>query len=706
MSSLIGRTIGQYQITEVLGKGGMATVYKGYQSSVGRSVAIKVLPPHPGLDARFIERFELEAKTIGQLQNPHILPLYDYGRTEDDILYLVMAFIDSGTLGDEIERGPMSLERIEYLVRQIASALDYAHRRGVIHRDIKPGNILIDSDGNALLADFGIVKMLSNTATGITGTAVLGTPAYMSPEQAHGVEIDARADIYALGIMVYEMLTGAQPFKADTPMQLILRHVNDAVPDLRAVKSDLPSQINDVVQKALAKDPNDRYGSVIEFAEALTNAIHNRDESREVARKAMPLERTNTANDPTSVLDPPTIAAATMPRPLVDQTGNTTQPQTVIIRERTNVFAILAGFAVVALAIVVVAVVLVNNLNNPATVAPTEIAENTGIPEEPTTVSTEAPTPIPTVNLGRVRFGNASGLGDTLSLSAQNLRPATGGDVYAAWLYNTDTEEQLPIGELRTDASGFGVLAYTSDEGLMLPALYNAILITEEETMGDTPLGEVVYSASVPIEVSNALRSIFVEDPQSICVNDGTECASLLVAAKTEAATAETHSGLAAGSSSVGGMATHAEHTINILRGTLEDLNGDERPENPGRQFGVYAALDLMEEALRSALAADNGNSTLQTNAESLRVCLINSRQRADQIIGLETNLLNAETVESVADDAAEASEMAARLTTGYDLNQNGTIEPFEGECGLDQIADYGIEFGNLVLREGGLDAQ
>ena len=191
MSSLIGRTIGQYQITEVLGKGGMATVYKGYQASVGRSVAIKVLPPHPGLDERFIERFELEAKTIGQLQNPHILPLYDYGRTSDDILYLAMAFIDSGTLADEIERGPMSLERIEYLVRQIASALDYAHRRGVIHRDIKPGNILIDSDGNALLADFGIVKMLSNTATGITGTAVLGTPAYMSPEQAHGVEIDA-----------------------------------------------------------------------------------------------------------------------------------------------------------------------------------------------------------------------------------------------------------------------------------------------------------------------------------------------------------------------------------------------------------------------------------------------------------------------------------------------------------------------------------
>ncbi|MAU12310.1 MAG: hypothetical protein CL607_20980 [Anaerolineaceae bacterium] len=705
MSSLIGRTIGQYQITEVLGKGGMATVYKGYQASVGRSVAIKVLPPHPGLDERFIERFELEAKTIGQLQNPHILPLYDYGRTSDDILYLAMAFIDSGTLADEIERGPMSLERIEYLVRQIASALDYAHRRGVIHRDIKPGNILIDSDGNALLADFGIVKMLSNTATGITGTAVLGTPAYMSPEQAHGVEIDARADIYALGVMVYEMLTGEQPFKADTPMQIILRHVNDAVPDLRTINSDLPSNINDVIQTAMAKDPNDRFATVIEFAEALTNAIHNRDESREVARKAMPLER-HTANDPTTVLEPPTVMSSTMPSPTAEQTGSSTQPQTVIIRERTNVFAILGGFAVVALAIVVVAVLIMNTLNNSPEAAPTEIAQNTDVPVEATGIPTEEPTIIPTVNLGRVRYGNASGLGDTLSLSAQNLRPATGGDVYAAWLYNTDTDEQLPIGELRTDASGFGVLAYTSDEGVMLPALYNAILITEQEEMSETPTGTVVYSASVPIEVSNALRSIFVEDPRSICINNGEECSSLIVAAKTEAATAETHSGLAAGSSNVGGMGTHAEHTINILRGTLEDLNGDERPENPGRQFGVFAALDLMEEALSAALAADPGNSDLQTNAESLRVCLFNSRERADEIIELETTLLTAETVESVLADAERAGELAEQLTTGFDLNQNGTIEPFEGECGLDQIADYGIEFGNLTLKEGGLDAQ
>lgn len=707
MSSLIGRTLGQYEITDILGKGGMSTVYTGYQPSIGRNVAIKVLPPHPGLDERFIERFELEAKTIGSLQNPHILPLYDYGKTEDGILYLVMAYVDSGTLAEEIERGPMPLKRIEHVVRQIAGALDYAHRRGIIHRDIKPSNILLDSDGNALLADFGIVKMLSNTATGITGTAVLGTPAYMSPEQAHGIEVDARSDIYALAVMVYEMLTGKQPFQADTPMQIILRHVNDPVPDLRLINSELPSEINTVIQRAMAKDPNERYSSVIDFAEALTNAIHQRDESRQVARESAPLQRRSIDNAPTEILSPATEIggnAPTNPTP----TGSTTQPQTVVIRESTNVFAILGGFGVIALAIVVVAVLLLNNMNNaapPATQPATDVAV---IPSEQPESTPEDVVTSNLPNLGRLRFGNASGLGDSLSLSVQNVSPATGGQTYGVWLVNTETDDILRIGELRTDASGFGVLAYTAEDGMMLPALYNALRITLEDDMEDMPQGEVMYSASAPIEVSHALQSIFVTDERGICDSD-TECASLLDSALMEAAFAEQHSGLAAGSTTPGSMTPHAEHTINILSGTMQDHNGDGQAQNPGRGFGVYPALDLMEEAINNALDADAGNVDLQTNAESIRVCLLNVREWADEIVDIETGMLTVETdedVQAVAGDAARAEQLAGHIITGFDANQNGRIEPFEGECGLDQISDYGVEFGNLSLREGNADAQ
>src|SRR5690606_18262361 len=187
----------------------MPAVYLGYQESVDRQVAVKILPPHPGLDENFVERFQLEAKTIARLQHPHILPLYDYG-TQEDIVYLVMAYADGGTLDDYVVDGPMPLPLVEKFLREIAGALDYAHRRGVIHRDIKPGNILMDGEGHALLADFGIVK-LAEGGTNLTGTGVVGTPAYMAPEQAQGAPIDARADIYSLGVVVYQMLTGKQP---------------------------------------------------------------------------------------------------------------------------------------------------------------------------------------------------------------------------------------------------------------------------------------------------------------------------------------------------------------------------------------------------------------------------------------------------------------------------------------------------------------
>src|SRR5262245_496951 len=176
-------TLGKYDIVGLLGQGGIAVVYKGYHREIDRYLAIKVLRPHYRLDPAFVERFKLEARVIARLQHPHIVPLYDYG-SQDDVWFLATAYIQGGSLADLIAPGPMPLPHIEKILRQIASALDYAHRNGVIHRDIKPSNILIDSEGHALLADFGIVK-IAGTGTTLTGTgSVLGTPAYISPEQA------------------------------------------------------------------------------------------------------------------------------------------------------------------------------------------------------------------------------------------------------------------------------------------------------------------------------------------------------------------------------------------------------------------------------------------------------------------------------------------------------------------------------------------
>src|SRR5690349_9065847 len=234
-----------YQITELLGQGGMATVYKGYREDIDRFVAVKVLPPHPGLDHQFIDRFKLEARTIARLQHPHILQLYDYG-VEDDIIYLVMAYVAGGSLATLMDKGPVPLHEIERLLRQVAGALDYAHRQGIVHRDIKPDNVLLDKEGNALLADFGIVKIVSGETDGSTNPALtqtgglVGTPAYMAPEQGSGKsDITASADLYSLGVVVYEMLTGEQPYTADTPMQVVIKHITDPVPNPRDVIKDL-----------------------------------------------------------------------------------------------------------------------------------------------------------------------------------------------------------------------------------------------------------------------------------------------------------------------------------------------------------------------------------------------------------------------------------------------------------------------------------
>lgn len=203
----------------------MASVYLGHQQDIDRDVAIKVLPPHPGQDSRFVERFRLEARTIARLQHPHILPVYDYG-DEDGILYLVMAYVRGGSLADRIRKGAMSPADAERLMTQMGSALDYAHRQNVVHRDVKPANILLDHEGHALLTDFGIVKLMEGSSQ-LTGTGgLIGTPAYMSPEQAQSDDVDHRSDLYSLGVVGYEMLTGKQPFHAETPMQIVLKQIS------------------------------------------------------------------------------------------------------------------------------------------------------------------------------------------------------------------------------------------------------------------------------------------------------------------------------------------------------------------------------------------------------------------------------------------------------------------------------------------------
>lgn len=267
----IGKRMGSYDVVELIGKGGMASVYRGHQPSMNRSVAIKIMAQQFSSDASFVARFKNEAHLIAQLEHAHILPVFDFGE-QDGVLYIVMRYLSAGTLGDRIPENGMEIKDAVRLFRQLASALDYAHKRGVIHRDMKPGNVLVDDQGNAFLTDFGIAKSLESE-TNLTGTGgVVGTPTYMSPEQGLGEPLDGRSDIYALGVILFEMLTGRAPFTADNPMAVMLKHINDAPPAPSTFNPRITEAVEAVINRSLAKDRNQRYATAGDMADAFEEA--------------------------------------------------------------------------------------------------------------------------------------------------------------------------------------------------------------------------------------------------------------------------------------------------------------------------------------------------------------------------------------------------------------------------------------------------
>ncbi len=268
---LVGRTLGQYRIDERIGRGGMAAVYRAHHAALDRTVAVKVLSSALATDAEFSERFRREALAIAQLEHPNILAIHDFGE-DGGVAYIVMQFVRGGTLQDRLV-GPLPLEWSIGICSQVAAALDHAHIRNIVHRDVKPANVLLSEDGNwAMLADFGIAKMLG-ASLNLTRTGLgVGTPAYLSPEQAHGTAVDGRSDVYSLSMMLFEMLAGTVAFPGDTPISVILKHINEPPPSLLEFRPDIPSEVDQVIQKALAKKPEDRFASAGEFAAALQDA--------------------------------------------------------------------------------------------------------------------------------------------------------------------------------------------------------------------------------------------------------------------------------------------------------------------------------------------------------------------------------------------------------------------------------------------------
>jgi len=266
-------TIGRYEVESQIAQGGMGLIFLARDPYIQRHVVIKVLMVSHLLEDVYRDFFHREAELIASLEHPCIVPVYDFGWNGEQP-YIVMRYMAGGTLEDRLKQGELKHTEIAHIMKRVGEALDAAHAKNIIHRDVKPSNILFDASGESFLSDFGIAK--SQSIKDGDGSWVVGTPAYMSPEQVRDDKLDGRSDIYALGVTLYRLLTQELPFGGDTTSALIRAHENTPIPDIRDVKANLPVIWQEVINKAMAKDPNDRYSTASEFARDVSEVVSGR----------------------------------------------------------------------------------------------------------------------------------------------------------------------------------------------------------------------------------------------------------------------------------------------------------------------------------------------------------------------------------------------------------------------------------------------
>lgn len=415
MDAMIGKTIGRYRIVQHLGRGGMAEVYKAHQASLDRYVAIKLMHAFLADEKEFLARFEREAKVVATLRHPNIVQVYDFD-VDQGVYYMVMEFINGETLKARLQaleaRGEwVSQDDAVRIILAVGSALRYAHERGMVHRDVKPANVMITLDGQVILTDFGIAKIVSASNLTASG-AMVGTPSYMAPEQGMGQPGDERSDIYSLGVMLYQLVLGRLPFDADTPLAVVLKHINEPLPLPRLLKPDLSDALNAVILKALAKDANERYQKVTEMLADLRRAVGlpaDETQSETTAANSSIKLGGATIVGRVSGLTPPPATTGSRPNPTAAAT-QVASPQTVVAgasaqpigpaptlapapaTKRPGWIISVIGLAAVAI-IAVIAIILGGAASGGAGQPPAPTATIA-----PTSGPTDTPTAVPIVN--------------------------------------------------------------------------------------------------------------------------------------------------------------------------------------------------------------------------------------------------------------------------------------------------------------------
>jgi hypothetical protein len=637
--------LGPYQLIEVIRHGGMATVYKAYQPSLDRVVAVKVADHHH--DRQLVARFQAEARIVAQLQHPNILQVYDYGE-HDGRLYLVSPYVEQGaTLADV--RTPLAFDPALQLTRQLLLALEYAHARGVVHRDIKPSNVLLPAPAWPLLADFGIAKLLDGAGADVTAAGqVIGTAAYMAPEQAAGELVDARTDLYAVGVLLYELVTGQVPFGASPRGTVLARHATAPPPAARGVNPALPAAIEPVLQRALAKRPEERYQSA--------------------GAMAADLERLMAQPGPVAA-DAPTAATR-----LVMPAGT---------RLRRSWASALLALALLVASLGGVAGALAWRGGGPSPEASPTPANPGSAP------GTQAGLPAGAQASGRVAWRDKSHRNDQIVVAARGLPPPEAGQVYAAWLSGQDGG--LALGRLRPGDQDDLIVYYTSPTGENLLQRYDRVSITQvPEAAAETEVANVVLTGALPKEALVHIRHLLVSF-------DATPShAGLALGLRQEVDQLRIRARLlkrAYDEGDLEGEKVHAEQLINIIDGAqgehFGDRNGDGRVQNPGDGFGLLKngrqvgyIEGMVGHALLAAAAPDATEAT-RSHARAVQTTGETIRGRVTEIRARALRLGRANDPAETQEDVQALQDLVTRAIEGADQDGDGQIEPLPGEGGV-----------------------
>jgi serine/threonine protein kinase len=698
MPEWTGKTIGKVRIEREIARGGMAEVYLGTHLTLDRQVAVKVMHNHIEADLDLQSRFEREAKVVAGLRHPNIVQIFDFD-TEEGHPYIVMEYLMGPSLAvylRELHKRGQRLEPIQVarLLITIAAALDYAHEQGVVHRDIKPGNIILHNKSRhvpieqhltartePVITDFGLVR-IAQAATQTASGAVSGTPAYMSPEQAQGLKVDHRSDIYSLGVVLYEMLAGRIPFEGDTSWTLIFKHINEAPPPIAGIQPAVQA----VIDRALAKKPEDRYQSARELAADYMEAIGLISEANTL-RISLPPSR------------PPQSAT------LSGSTKQSAAPAATGLS-----WARIAAFTIIGLLLIAGAIIVPRFLT-PTSLSPTptQLPASTEINstnQAPTDSNVVAPADV-TEPVGLLRFQDGTALADqvTLSTSAMPLPPE--GTHYEVWLIQDDGEQGIPIGTIAFDAENKGTLQFVDGSGRNLIAIYNALEITIEPN-DDNPNSShnIAFSVKLPEEGLKHVRHLlfsFGATPNQIGFIRGLDADTrLLTDLSTQMLTAFETGNEAE-------MLLQAEKMLNLIVGNKSgpdykdwDLNGTiddpsdgygllRNGEQLGYIEGTRAHADL---ALTSADATQN----MVTHGGHVKICAENlsnwTGQLRAQLMEIFQNPANPDREALIRQTVA----LANQIRTGLDVNGNEKIEPAPGEGGAVTAYEHSYYMADMLI--------